>query len=318
MGNKKEKNEAEQNIITALKEYRGGNVKLPNTITFSMSESANPSLIIKLQRRAVGLTEGKEKPFNMQEDGAAFEGWAVIIRALYKEETWKEQKEKYEFLAKWNGKIILDAENAEKPLPPYQVTEGHYGRFLYRAMRFQETYGKWFQLSKEVQKAADDFKKVLNESTFTNNLPKGKAQTNTSLENTVEAEFEKQEDLFQKIMKKKIPKISKGISRQLPCGLFQGEIKQANRIFTGGKSAIDFWNYTKIDGKNNMTIAELKAKSKMIGIITEIFFMRIIAGIYSGQNRTPHLKKILMKRNKQQEGIIFWQTIKWIKLTRLC
>ena len=58
------------------------------------------------------------------------------------------------------------------------------------------------------------------------------------------------------------------MNRQLPVGLFKDKKSVENSIFTGKKSAIDFW---LLDG-NEFNIYELKANNKMVGILTVIFF----------------------------------------------
>lgn len=58
------------------------------------------------------------------------------------------------------------------------------------------------------------------------------------------------------------------MNRQLPVGLFKGEKSDGTAVFTGKKSAIDFW----LLYNNELNIYELKAKNKMVGILTEIFF----------------------------------------------
>lgn len=76
------------------------------------------------------------------------------------------------------------------------------------------------------------------------------------------------------------------MNRQLPVGLFKDKKSVENSIFTGKKSAIDFW---LLDG-NEFNIYELKAKNKMVGILTEIFF-------YSNYVRDVYWHKKLQKES---------------------
>lgn len=57
-------------------------------------------------------------------------------------------------------------------------------------------------------------------------------------------------------------------NRQLPVGLFKDKKSDVTAVFTGKKSAIDFW----LLYNNELNIYELKANNKMVGILTEIFF----------------------------------------------
>ena len=57
-------------------------------------------------------------------------------------------------------------------------------------------------------------------------------------------------------------------NRQLPVGLFKNSKSTANAVFTGKKSALDFW---VLDG-DELNVYELKAGQKKAGILTEIFF----------------------------------------------
>lgn len=65
----------------------------------------------------------------------------------------------------------------------------------------------------------------------------------------------------------KLP-IGTTIDRQLPVSLFESTKSSTSGVFTGGKSAIDFW---ALDG-DTINVYELKSDNPMVGIITEIFF----------------------------------------------
>ena len=56
--------------------------------------------------------------------------------------------------------------------------------------------------------------------------------------------------------------------RQLPVGLFEGEVAEKNMVFTGAKSAVDLWNISD----DEFRVYELKTENKMVGIVTEAFF----------------------------------------------
>ena len=152
---------------------------------------------------------------------------------------------------------------------------GHWGRFLYRALRFSEQYD-WFILANKVKVQVEKFQLYLDRNIFTNNLPEGEAgvkETHNN-ENVVEAmfaddvEIRKKYDFFG----------DNPVYRQLPVGLFRivdasekrkmYKCSKDTMVFTGGKSAIDLWTWNE----NKFEVIELKTKNKMAGIITEIFF----------------------------------------------
>lgn len=63
------------------------------------------------------------------------------------------------------------------------------------------------------------------------------------------------------------------INYQLPVGVFaQKNVKDDNRIFPGGSSAIDLFGVES----DTTYIFELKFNSKMVGIITQIYFYSMI------------------------------------------
>lgn len=66
------------------------------------------------------------------------------------------------------------------------------------------------------------------------------------------------------------------IDRQLPVSLFDATKSNTTGVFTGGKSAIDFW---AVDG-DTINVYELKSDNPMVGIITEIFSTAIMYMMY--------------------------------------
>jgi len=198
--------------------------------------------------RAMGFSD---KPLNMQEDGAAFEGWALILKTKTKYKT-----------------IILDADEETKSLPEPELKAGHYNRFLFRVMCFAECYD-WFAVSDKIMYAVERFKSNFYSDghILVNNLGEGEAGDNANLENYFEGLLVKPD------ISKKLTGLSQ-LYRQLPVGLFlksdsdANDISDTNRIFTGGKSAIDLW------GLNNDTLSiyELKVKNDKVGVLTELFF----------------------------------------------
>ena len=232
-----------------LKAAFGSGAKLPSNVKFVLENSERDCRI--------KLNPQKVQKENMQTDTNAFEAWAVALYIALNE----------------SGNIILDVDGKFTPME-YEKN-GHWGRFLYRALRFSEQY-EWFILEGEVKVQVEKFKDYLDSNRFTNNLPKGKAgvKEKHNNENIVEAmfadnmEIRKKFDFF----------VDNPVYRQLPVGLFRVagasekrkmyKYSKGTMVFTGGKSAIDLWTWNK----NRFEVIELKTKNKMAGIITEIFF----------------------------------------------
>lgn len=187
----------------------------------------------------------------MQNDAAAFEGWALAL---------------YVHLLHENGTIILDAPISAHA--EFDAKRGHFYRFLYRALRFSEQF-PWFRLAPELSEVIAEFQKELESASFVNNFPKGDAGESGTLENAVEAQLAKRSDLLQRLASAAGRPIGETtIYRQLPVGLFREVAAAKNSVFSGGKSAVDLWT---CDG-NTISIFELKAHNKMIGMVTELFF----------------------------------------------
>lgn len=239
MSNKFENKEATRK----LKAKFGGNVKLPSDVQFIIENNERDCRII--------LNPQKVQTENMQTNANAFEAWAVALYIALNE----------------NGIIILDVDGEFTSMEYEQ--NGHWGRFLYRALRFSEQY-EWFKLSDKVEVSVNKFKQYLGSNKFTNNLAEGEAgvKEKHNNENVVEAMFAENEE----IQKKFDFLIGNKVYRQLPVGLFKCDetckYSKDRMIFTGGKSAIDLWTWNK----DEFRVIELKTKNTMMGIITEIFF----------------------------------------------
>ncbi|HPU62556.1 MAG TPA: hypothetical protein PK304_00210 [Mobilitalea sp.] len=249
-------------ILNVLKSvnYRRS-IKLPQNIWF---DETDKGVKMSLSNAAIGL--GNDNNLNMQENAAAFEGWAVSIYTHY--------------LAPLNSKdlrkrkIILGLQEKTDIMQNVTGKNGHFNRFLYRAMRFSEEYGEWIELEPDLEEAVNLFRKNFRKEEFINNKPdlskrklKSKLTDNPTKEDEVENTFVEREDLRRKLLDRANMKTDK-LYRQLPVGLFKGEVNKNNSIFTGGKSAIDLW---AIDDEY-IALFELKTNNIMIGIITELFF----------------------------------------------
>lgn len=230
-------------ILTAWKDACGPGVRLPGGFRFSGEGDA----LTMAFRTAEGLGLG-DAPCNMQEDAAAFEGWALAlyVHCLHGAGTVR--------LEGPEG-LLTDAEALYTEYP-------HYSRFLYRALRFSQVCGRWFRLSGGLRARAERFGGFLERGVFTNNLPSGPAGVKGTLESAVESRFAETGSPL-------AARLGCGaLYRQLPVGLFRGSVAAKNRIFTGGTSAIDLWGLSG----DTLTVLELKAENKMVGAVTELFF----------------------------------------------
>lgn len=238
-------------ILKKLKSSVGNHsIRLPSGIAFHL-EGAH--LTMELSLSAVGL--GKN-PLNMQANEAAFEGWAL---ALYV----------HLHLNAENGTVTLQAPISKRDDSNFEDGCGHYNRFLYRVMKFSKQFA-WFHLSEALAEEAARFQQFLESGKFVNNLGNESAGENGKSENSVEAAFtDSQSELLRQIAKQKGCSLGENpIFRQLPVGLFKEQVSNESKIFTGGSSAIDLWT----ESEGTISIFELKALNKMIGIITELLF----------------------------------------------
>lgn len=220
----------------------------PNSIDLDYSKP--PKLVMTLTQEAAGFSN----PINMQDTRACFEAWCLIIKAK---------------TSNSGLKIELDVDGITvASYPGGKPANGHLGRFLYRILKFSEQYKDWFKLSPILDNLKNKFKTYLDSHTFVTSAPSGapkKAIANYNLESYVEYLF-----CDSISAQKDVLGLSSGttIDRQLPVSLFDATKSNTTGVFTGGKSAIDFW---VVDG-DTINVYELKSDNPMVGIITEIFF----------------------------------------------
>lgn len=213
-----------------------------------------PKLTMRLTQYAAGFSN----PINMQDTRACFEAWCLIIKAKTEEQK-KEPK----------LEIVLDVKDIKEADYDGKLPKnGHWGRFLYRILKFSEQYKYWFELSSTLGKIKDKFQNYLDSHTFVTSAPDKKPKediANSNLESYVEYLFcdsiSAQKDILN------LHSVTT-IDRQLPVSLFEGSKSNTTGVFTGGKSAIDFW---ALNG-DTINVYELKVNNPMVGIITEIFF----------------------------------------------
>lgn len=230
------------------------NLQLPKRIDFVYSGSSNVLTMMFLTLQGCGLKAGNGKGCNMQSASAAFEGWAAAL---------------YVHFMRREGTVVLDVpQDAILPGGPY-TKYPHYGRFLYRAMRFEEQY-PWFRLSDKLSAAVGDFRDYLGQHTFVNNFARQEASDKSALESRIEGYFagEYASALRRMLNRHGLPSDGCEIFRQLPVGLFEEKIDKNVAVFTGKSSAIDLWT---VCGDTFVPI-ELKSLNRMTGALTELFF----------------------------------------------
>lgn len=245
---------ANQEAVKILKENLGvKNLRaFPRDITIAYDDSKH-ILTMTLLPKAVGL--GKGDAVNMQDNAAAFEAWCFIIKAYTNIK---------------NLKIKLDIDGVVNDKYVGEIpSNGHLGRFLYRILKFKEQY-EWFLLSDVLEGMRKKFADFLRSNDkFVNNEPSKEAEDDEDVlgtEGYVEKRFCDDDSLGKLILDFSDKNVV--MNRQLPVGLFKDKKSDATAVFTGKKSAIDFW----LLYNNKLNIYELKAKNKMVGILTEIFF----------------------------------------------
>lgn len=243
-------------ILGKFKQIAQG-ASLPSGIQFLPEHGG--TIVMSLSPQAMGAAPAKN--LNMQCDSAAFEAWALLIhvhcgfRVIL---TWREE-------------------------PTAEAYRGHYGRFLYRAMKFAGQYPDWFALSPALEGRVNDFRTFLHTHSFYNNIPAGLAGNNNHAENRMERLFaEECAPILRTIAEQGgISLRDAPICRQLPVGLFEGKKSEETRVFTDRKSAIDLWTTSG----DSIVIFELKAENAKAGILTELmFYANYMADLYVNDN----------------------------------
>lgn len=243
-------------FLDIVKDYYGKeNLKFPDNLGVKLNIDKN-EIVCELELKAKRVKED-----NMQKDCNAFEGWSIILFPALKDE-----------FNNQNIKIRLCLDNYDEIAS--NEFNGHMARFLYRAERFCKQY-TWFELSDDLDKVLKEKEEVFRKcKKYTNNVPEGEAGVkDTDIEdihvdeNVIEITLAEELKLSE-IIGKEIDFGSNHVYRQLPVGLFRNKVKKENRVFTGGKSAIDLWSWNG----DTFHVVELKTRNPMIGIVTEIFF----------------------------------------------
>ena len=189
---------------------------------------------------------------NMQTDQAAFDGWALVLMV-------------------WCGveRVSIDWPDPEGVLADAEAC--HFQRFLYRTTRFSDLIGDRIEVVRP-----ERFKslRLTNRATFniagprTHSLGSASEGTEAALEMSLSIPGSPtREQLMRRLNLIKL-------DRQFPVGVFDGPPARGNRIFTGGKSAIDLIGLT---AENKLCLMELKLASNVgVGSISELFFYAML------------------------------------------
>lgn len=203
------------------------------------------------------ILDGKKiQKKGMLRSGNDFEGWAIAIHICAEE-------------LGIDKKIHMDLDENKRFKYEKYEGKGHLGRFLYRAMKFSQQYGDWFELSDYLKNEVSKFETYLKRGTFINSIDNDAAGSKNrhNDENVIEEAMAANPDFLRRVVKS-IDIGTNPVYRQLPVGLFIDDVAKRNRVFTDGKSAIDLWT----QHGDEINIVELKTKNIMMGIVTEIFF----------------------------------------------
>ncbi len=215
-------------------------------------------------------TKGLEN--NMQTDPSAFEGWAIAIKSIAPK------------LAKfvtiqWTG-IGLDK----------GTNYNHYRRFLYRVLRFEQSY-EWVTSHPLGQQAEHDLKVIASELTkWVVNFPSSESKD----------EAIKEEAHLERILKESLSRIFETSNHQLPVGLFYQEKNTQNERTPRQGSQIDLWSISD----DTLSVYELKKdNNRKVGIISELmFYVNVMVDLV---NHTFHFSEGAGKSNIRGFDVLY-------------
>lgn len=247
-----------KNMIPKSESGRERAIKLPMYIVFQVTEQKQ--LIIDIQEQPATNCKGESTQINatcgnMQTDNAAFEGWAVCLKAWFPSRIQK-------VILRW------DIPSKEKKNP-------HYRRFLFRAWRFEQLYD-WFTIDEYDRGEIIEFARNYNNLKI--NSSNSDPEQKGNLENRTEYFFVKESHLARQF---KDYYKTNNFDHQLHVGIKRGN----EQFFTGGQSAIDLWGRKD----STLTIIELKCHNIMVGIISELFlYICVTISLAKGEISTPN------------------------------
>lgn len=215
------------------------NIKLPKAAPDALDVSGSKELLtLHLGAKALGG--------NMQDDGSAFEAWALAFHI-------------------WCGvRQIEIAWSIPTSNPQRPLGNPHYNRFLYRVDRFCDMFPGLASVS-EANRVALAASITRTARRLELNSPS--KSRDGKVKNIPEAVLEGL--LFEGKISLQPPFPALDLDRQLPVGLFLNKKAAGNEVFTAKASAIDLWG---VDG-DTAWLFELKAAGNCkMGIVSELVF----------------------------------------------
>jgi hypothetical protein len=213
---------------------------------------------LEITLRKAALTHG-----NMQDNDSAFEAWTLAIMAACG--------------------IAQAKIDCEVPDQAARDESKHYQRALYRLQRFSELMSGKIRVTPDY--LFDDLK-IHHSIRPTLNIALGKDTSgNRSVpgsESEIEKEFKRKGTTSRKRLMSAFG--LKKLDRQFPVGLFKGEPKKGEEIFTGGKSAIDLIG---TDRNHGLWLFELKNRENVaVGGLSELIFYSAVLRDTQGEKPT--------------------------------
>ena len=201
---------------------------------------------------------------NMQNNESAFEGWAIAIKSLLPNVAKK-------VVISWAANTISE-------------NNTHYTRFLYRVIKFIDSYN-WATTEFKDERAANDYNRIKKElERWVTNFPSKAAEENATHE---EARLERQ-----------LNQILPGYhDHQLPVGLFFEEVssKSEHERTPRSGSQIDLWSIQE----DIFTVYELKKDdNRKVGIVSELmFYVNVIKDLVEGKINFGKGAEFVTERN---------------------
>lgn len=189
---------------------------------------------------------------NMQSDASAAEPWALTLLLHCGAKT---------------VEIGVEKTEAGKGSP-------HYQRFLYRLYRLTELFPEDIRVEPSLRADMNPEGNILR---FLNQPGKNRRSPDPQSKTLLAMRLKENSRVSESLIEKALETSNKfrahfcleKVTRQWPVGLFRSAVKDANRIFSGGKSAIDL---IAVCGET-LSIFELKKEgNRKAGAVSELFF----------------------------------------------
>lgn len=216
---------------------------------------------------------------NMQTDEGAFEVWALALRA--------------------SGASSVQFALSEGE----ELAGGHGGRFRFRVNGFLRLFSEWFRLVSRMSPLPP----VISEPRLGHDGRRRFVLNRESEPRTPPSSFEpfsvamseaKIESLlaFDPVISEWLRRTFRlrSVGNQLPVGLFEGDVAEARKLFTGGKSAVDLWGVGS-EGERLVLLELKKAGNEKLGGLSELlFYSLLLHEVQTGMVRLPIPKKGLI------------------------